>query len=232
MGKQVMAVVFALFVGLAIPSTVQASNLDPSWRTGGDSRACAAPVWSPTSSFTSPGNGRRVLIIGDSLTRESRVDMTRLLRKSGWNPTVRCFGGKRLDWAISQVKAQRKWRGLPQTVIIAMGTNDVRWISGSVTKKRIYSLVDSLGPNRDILWVNAYGRNGDRFSKVKQVWLNKTLETVAKQRPNMAVMRWDQIASQAGIGFSSPIHYNKAGFRFRAEQVVAELNARFGSAPS
>jgi hypothetical protein len=111
-----------------------------------------------------------------------------------------------------------------------MGTNDVRWISSSVTKDRINTLLNLLGPDRDVLWINSYGRNGDRFSKDKQNWLNRTLAAAAKQRPNVSVMPWDRIAEQAGIGFSSPIHYNQAGFRFRAEQIVADLNSRFGTA--
>jgi len=224
--------ILAFMVGIGSFVPAHAATPDPTWRTGGDSRACSAPLWGPEIAAAGPGNGRRVLIIGDSLTRESQNSMTKLLRKSGWNPTVRCFGGKRLDWAISQVKAQRKWQGIPQTVIVGMGTNDVRWISGRVTKDRINKLLDVLGANRDILWVNAYGRNGDRFTKDKQNWLNKTLDNAAKNRSNVAVMPWDRIASQAGVGFSSPIHYNKTGFQFRAEQIVAELNSRYGSAPS
>ncbi len=226
----VMVPILLLMVGIGSFVPAHGATTDPTWRTGGDPRACSAPVWGPEIAATGPGNGRRVLIIGDSLTRESRDSLTKLLRKSGWNPTVRCFGGKRLDWAISQVKAQRKWRGLPQTVIVGMGTNDVRWISNRVTKDRINTLLDALGPNRDILWVNAYGRNGDRFTKDKQNWLNKALDTSAKNRSNVAVMPWDRIARRAGVGFSSPIHYNRAGFRFRAEQIVADLNTRYGEA--
>ncbi len=79
---------------------------DPQWSTGGDARACSGPIW-PNSLNTTPGpgQGRRVLVIGDSLTRNGRKPLKRALREDGWTPTVRCFGGKRLDWAIARATA-------------------------------------------------------------------------------------------------------------------------------
>lgn len=202
---------------------------DPLWRTGGDPRACSAPLWPNLVNVNGPGDGKRVLVIGDSLTRNSDYMLRHSLRKSGWLPTIRCFGGKRLDWANSQVRAQRAWRGIPKTVIIAMGTNDMRWIDRRRTAQRIDELMNRLGPDRDVVWINTFGGNGDRFSKSKQRWFNRTLNLKAAKRPNVVVMQWDRIAESGEVQLSGHIHYTKAGYRLRTQETVKLLNAKFGN---
>jgi hypothetical protein len=152
------------------------------------------------------------------------------LRKSGWTPTIRCFGGKRIDWAIDQLREQKTWKGIPQTVIIAMGTNDMRWIDRRITSQRIDDLLNRLGPNRNVMWINTFGGNGDRFSKQKQKWFNNTLDAEVAKRPNVIVMPWDQIAKTANVKLSSAIHYTYPGYRLRTRETVRLLNSEFGSA--
>ncbi len=152
------------------------------------------------------------------------------LRKSGWLPTIRCFGGKRLDWAIDQVRDQKAWKSVPRTVIIAMGTNDMRWIDRSLTSQRMDQLLNRLGPDRDVMWINTFGGNGDRFSKEKQRWFNRKLDQKADKRPNVVVMPWDEMAAKAKIKLSSAIHYTYPGYRLRTQETVQMLNAEFGRA--
>ena len=211
---------------------VAVDNRDPSWRTGGDVRACSAPRWASDIPASGPGAGRRVVVIGDSLTRESRPMLERSLRASGWNPTIRCFGGKRLDWALEQVKDQRAWRGLPDQIVIAMGTNDMRWIDRTVTKRRINEVLKSLGPRRDVIWVNLYGGNGDRFSKDKQRWFNRTLNSFGAKYPNLRILEWDSIAVRQGVALVDALHYTKSGYQLRTRETVALLNSIYGVAPS
>ena len=208
-----------------------AAQSDPSWRTGGDSRACSAPISYNKVSPKGPGVGRRVLVIGDSITRNSRTILAKSLKKSGWNPTIRCFGGKRIDWGMSQIRDQRRWDGLPKTVIIALGTNDMRWIDKSTTKARIGEILDQLGPKRSVLWINLYGKNGDRFSKSKQSWFNKTLDKAASRRPNVHVLPWASYAKAADIPMSGPIHYAYKGRVLRTKLTVSYLNRLFGEIP-
>lgn len=216
------------FLG-AGPAVVASDSRDPSWRTGGDARACSAPRWPSEIPASGPGAGRRVVVIGDSLTRESGSMLERSLRGSGWNPTIRCFGGKRLDWALEQVRDQRAWRGLPDQVIIAMGTNDMRWIDRSVTKSRINRVLKALGSQRDVLWVNLYGGNGDRFSKEKQRWFNRTLSTFVTKYPNLTILEWDSIAERKGVTLADALHYTKRGYELRTRETVALLNAVAGA---
>lgn len=213
----------------AVP--VQGVERDPRWRTGGDSRACSAPIWPESSPGKGPGNGKRVLVIGDSLTRNSAEMLRVSLRKSGWVPTIRCFGGKRIDWAIDQLRDQKSWKGIPKTVIIAMGTNDMRWIDRGITSQRIDKILDRLGPQREVMWINTFGGNGDRFSKEKQAWFNTTLDRKSAKRPNVVVMPWDRIARLGDVRLSSPLHYTYPGYRLRTVETVRLLNREFGKFP-
>lgn len=229
MTRVVFGLIVALLSSLVVSPVSAADNRDPSWRTGGDVRACSAPRWPADIPASGPGAGRRVVVIGDSLTRESQTMLERYLRASGWNPTIRCFGGKRLDWAIDQVRDQRTWRGLPDQVIISMGTNDMRWIDRTVTKSRIHKLLEILGPRRDVMWVNLYGGNGDRFTKDKQRWFNRTVGSFATKYPNLRILEWDSIAAREGVVLADALHYTKSGYRLRARETVALLNSLFGS---
>jgi lysophospholipase L1-like esterase len=175
-----------------------------------------------------PGQGKKVLVIGDSVTRDSRSMLTKALKSAGWNPVIRCFGGKRINWGISQLRDQRVWEGIPNTVVIALGTNDMRWVDRSTTKARINKILNRIGPTRNVLWVNLYGRNGDRFSKSKQKWFNKTIEKIASNRPNVHVLPWDKYAETAKIPMSSPLHYARKGLVLRTKLTVGYLNTAFG----
>lgn len=223
----VAVAVFALWASSG--TAISGLERDPRWRTGGDIRACSAPIWPETTNVSGPGEGKRVLVIGDSLTRNSSDMLRTSLRKSGWTPTIRCFGGKRIDWAIDQLREQKAWKGIPQTVVIAMGTNDMRWIDRQITSQRIDALLNRLGPNRNVMWINTFGGNGDRFSKQKQKWFNNTLDAKVAKRPNVIVMPWDQIAKDANVKLSSSIHYTHPGYRLRTRETVRLLNSEFGS---
>lgn len=227
--KVVLTALVVATLWLVSSAPVHSLERDPRWRTGGDPRACSSPLWPQPANLSGPGGGKRVLIIGDSLTRESADMLRSSLRKSGWLPTIRCFGGKRLDWAIDQIRAQKAWKGVPQTVIISLGTNDMRWIGRGQTSQRMDRLLNRLGPDRDVMWINTFGGNGDQFSKQKQRWFNDALDRKASKRPNVVVMPWDDIAREGKVKLASALHYTYPGYRLRTQETVRLLNAEFGS---
>jgi len=234
-GFPVRTVAVAIMVtAMVVASTSPAlsAQSDPSWRTGGDARACSAPLSFDVANRRGPGQGEKVLVIGDSVTRDSRTMLTKALKSSGWNPVIRCFGGKRIDWAMSQIRDQRAWKGVPKTVVLAVGINDMRWIERSTTRMRINKILNQLGPSRNVLWVNLYGSNGDRFSKSKQVWFNTTLKKIAAKRPNVHVVPWAKHAQAAKIPMSGPLHYAHKGLVLRTKLTVGHLNTTFGELPS
>lgn len=197
---------------------------DPAWSTEGDPRACSAPIWPRRENATiGPGEGRRVLVIGDSLTREAREPLTRKLRADGWTPTIRCFGGKRLDWAMAQVQRAKAIDQLPSVIVISIGTNDMRWIERARTKSRMRELVRSLGDERTILWVDTYASGGDRFTRDKERWFNGQVRRLAAEYDNVHHIVWGDYAREEGVRFATALHYDGAGTRAWARRVADEV---------
>ena len=171
-----------------------------------------------------PGGGRRVLIIGDSLTRESRTLTAKGMRRSGWTPTFRCWGSRRLDWGIDQVVRSRQIRQLPKHVIIALGTNDISWETPQTTERRVRTLLDRLGPNRTVLWVDLH-LTRSAWLDARAAWFNALLRRMEKQHPNLTVVDWHKVARAKGIRGWDGIHYGPYGYRLRAQTVLAALDA-------
>lgn len=165
-----------------------------------------------------------MLVLGDSLTRESRRQMQVLLERSGWTPTFRCWGSRRLDWGLAQVARARELRQLPGFVIVALGTNDVSWESPQVTESRVRTLLDRLGPERQVLWVDL-DVDHSAFSAGRADDFNRTLRRIVSKRPHVRVVPWEQQARRARLWRSDGIHYGPRGYRMRAEVVVAALDA-------
>ena len=199
--------------------------VDTAWPKNPPWDACPRPVWPGKPSTGSPGDGRRVLVIGDSLTRESRQVMNRQLRKSGWTPTFRCWGSKRLDWGLSQLARAKKLGHVPDYVIVALGTNDISWVDPTTTERRVNTMLNRLGKKRQVLWVDldiAYSE----FSMKRADWFNGMIRKVAKARPNVKVVPWERIARQAKAGRFDGIHYGSRGYRLRGVELTKALNAR------
>lgn len=202
-------------------------EVDRRWPRNPPWDACPQPVWPGQLASGAPGGGRRVLVLGDSLTRESRVDTARLLRASGWTPTFRCWGSKRLDWGLQQVARARALGHLPAVVVVALGTNDISWESPSTTERRVRTLLDRLGPRRQVLWVDL-DVDHSAFSRSRADWFNRMIRSVEAKRPQLTVIDWEKKARGTRAWRSDGIHYGAAGYRLRA-QVVAEAVNRLGS---
>ena len=107
-------------VPAAAVATMVPDRYDRQWPRNPPWDACPRPVWPGERSTGMPGGGRRVLVIGDSLTRDSRILTAKGMRRDGWTPTFRCWGSRRLDWGIDQVVRSRQLRQLP--VVLDAGT--------------------------------------------------------------------------------------------------------------
>lgn len=205
--------------------TFPPDQIDESWPDNPPWDACPAPVWPGELGEGEPGNGRRVLIIGDSLTRESQEAMTEFLYDSGWTPTFRCWGSKRLDWGLDQLERAKAMKQVPEHVLVALGTNDISWEQPATTEARVNTMLDRIGPKRQVLWVDldiAYSE----FSIARADWFNGMIRKVANERPNVTVVPWEKIARAEGIGRFDGIHYGPQGYRFRARTLTDALNER------
>ncbi len=222
-----------LAVALVIaPSTALAAERDPAWPKYIGWQGCSAPVWSSTLSTGEPGKGARVLVIGDSHVRKAASAVKTELKNSGWTPTVRCWGGKRLDWGKEQIARAKKLNQLPDNVVIALGTNDMRWIDRQVTRTRMAALIDQIGPKRNIYWVDTYARNADRFTKAKQTWFNEEVQKLARKHPNVHVVPFGSGAKTSGVRFVDGLHFRAVDYRSMAKLIAEELGKVAGATSS
>ncbi len=198
-------------------------RVDRRWPKNPPWDACPRPVWPGERSVGSPGGGRRVLVIGDSLTRESRILTARGMRASGWTPTFRCWGSRRLDWGIDQVARSRQLGQLPAHVIVALGTNDISWETQATTERRMRTLLDRLGEKRQVIWVDLH-LTRSAWLNARADWFNGLVRRLAASRPNVTVLAWHKVARAHGIRGGDGIHYGPSGYRLRAQTVVKALN--------
>ena len=181
-------------------------------------------MWPGETSAGTPGGGRRVLVIGDSLTRESLALTAKGMRRNGWTPTFRCWGSRRLDWGIDQVVRSRQIGQLPKHVIVALGTNDISWETPQTTERRVRTLLNRLGPNRTVLWVDLH-LTRSAWLDARAAWFNDLLRRLARERPNLTVVGWHRVARAHGIRGWDGIHYGPYGYRLRARTVLEALDA-------
>lgn len=224
-----------LILGLALVGGIPAAHAaekDPRWPANPGWQGCSAPVWPQeltAQQLETVGQGRRVLVIGDSHIRNSASALKSRLRESGWTPTIRCWGGKRLDWASEQVSRAKRLDQLPNIVVIALGTNDMRWINRSTTRARMDGLIKQLGPQRTIAWVDTYANNSDRFTTSKQKWFNKQVRRLARQHPNVHAVKWGAAAKRNDVRFVDGLHFRSQDYRLMADVLTDQVDRLAGT---
>ncbi len=81
--------------------------------------------------------------------------------------------------AMDVAKKLEKKGKLGDTIIISLGTN------GNFNPATGQELIDYLGPDRTIYWINAYGKKLDIQKQV-----NETIRDLAKRNANVSVISW------------------------------------------
>ena len=206
------------------PAVKAAGKTDPQWPADTTGKGCSSPVWPGGAAENDP---RRVLVVGDSLTRESRPMLERTLSAKGWLPTVRCWGGKGTVWGVEQLKRARQLGQLPPTVVVALGTNDVWWLGTSLATG-VDEVMKVLGPKRTVYWVNLrFGPNG--YSDLPHHGGgNKVLREKDRQYRNMTVINFarqygDALKSDPYVGWADGVHLNYRGYVVRSSIIAKAL---------
>ena len=114
---------------------------------------------------------------------------------------------------LDVAKKLNKKKKLGNTVIISLGTNSK---FNPVTGQE---LIDYLGSERTIYWINAYGKKLDFQKEV-----NKTIDNQAKKNPNVHVIYWDKEAKKHPNWFyQDGTHLNTKGQKGFSAFVIREM---------
>lgn len=114
---------------------------------------------------------------------------------------------------LDVAKKLNKKKKLGNTVIISLGTNSK---FNPVTGQE---LIDYLGSERTIYWINAYGKKLDFQKEV-----NKTIDNLAKKNPNVHVIYWDKEAKKHPNWFyQDGTHLNTKGQQGFSAFVIREM---------
>lgn len=142
-------------------------------------------------------SGKDISVIGDSVFLGASPSFKELYKDAVIDAKVSRQVSKALDIA----KELDKNGNLHSTVIISLGTN------GNFNETTGQELIDYLGPERTIYWINAYGKKLDIQDDV-----NKTINKLADGNDNVHVISWAKKAKKHSDWFyQDGIHLNKEG---------------------
>lgn len=196
-------------------------SIDDAWPVDEKGDGCEAPVWPAAAP-----DARRVLVIGDSLIRNSREMLETELTAAGWTPTVRCWGAMGTDWGVQQVERARELDQLPETVVVSLGTNDVWWLHVPM-ETAIDQMMAALGPNRTVYWVNVWWNPAAYDDLPEPEPVNDVLIAKAEEYPNLIVVDIATPLAAAlasgDAGWIDGVHVNDGGSWVRTEAIIAAL---------
>lgn len=204
----------------AAPVAQGASVLSASATAPSPHEPVAEPPQSPTAEpAPSPSNPSRALksayILGDSLTYKARKFMADALAEQGWssNPATDSRIGRMVGEGL-QVLAKES--GLPQTVLIALGTNN--WLASSrEAAEWIREARSIVGPDRDLIWVNI-DMVGERFSNFSNVnaglWTGAEADNRSQRKANAAGRTY--IADWYGYASDNRIRHSRDGVHYKS----------------
>lgn len=194
-----------------------------------DGLACPAPAFSPGIE-TDPAAPGVVVVVGDSIIRESRNAITASLAAAGFDVVFVCWGGKNLLWGLDQVAALRSLDLMPACLVVNLGTNDLKGTTAqgladavpmATVSKRLTDLLASVADVPDVFVVDlaadlsrAPGTMGE-VGDAPTVW-----QTAVSQTGVGAAIPWSDAAARGGLLDSDGIHDSVEGQYARASLIT------------
>ena len=140
---------------------------------------------------------RKITVIGDSVFLGAAPSFTKIQK----NVIIDAKVSRQVRHGLEIAKKLKKKNKLGDTVIIALGTN------GVFNPATGQALIDYLGTDRTVYWINAYGKN---LSCQRDV--NKTIQKLAKKNDNVSVIPWAKEGKKHPDWFyQDGIHLNPTG---------------------
>jgi lysophospholipase L1-like esterase len=185
--------------------------------------ACGSAVPAATPSITTtsedgfitvPAAAPAVYVIGDSLTVGSQPYLRRALAGRGWKLTGvdgRVFRTTAEGLDILRAKASR----LPETVVLALGTNDLTARQADV-QMWLRQARAIAGDDRRLIWVNLYV-DLTRQPTLKRYRVINDALTLAAPRYGIEVADWAAWVKNHDVPQQADgVHYTDKGYRIRA----------------
>lgn len=122
-----------------------------------------------------------ITVIGDSVF----LGAAPAFQKVQANVVIDAKISRQVRHGLDVAKKLQKKKKLGSTVIISLGTN------GEFNPATGQELIDYLGTDRTIYWINAYGKNLE-FQKD----VNKTIQELAEKNRNVRLIAWDKEAKK------------------------------------
>lgn len=190
-----------------------------------------------TDTIPPPVGCRRVIVVGDSLTDNSRPWLVDGLRNAGFTAHVDAHPSRRIPSFVgapySGVRAAwdaRATFGEADCWVVALGSNDL--IYGRHDEVTINAWIDEMlaavSPGALVWWVNVDYHHDPRtsFDFVRATAMfNRELGERAAVRAGLAVIDWHSLAEANLQWFFDPVHVDRTGSIARAHLVVAALPA-------
>jgi hypothetical protein len=167
-------------------------------------------------------------LIGDSLSAQATAQEIAGLERAGWSPVVHnALGGRRTtpdpdtEPSFSGLAALEEIRAKgsnPHTWIIELGTNDVSVAGNDAVelRRRIDLMLDAIGPEHQVVWVNVH--NG--LDLPASATFNAVLAQVARERGNVVVADWATEATKPGNLLPDGIHLSLPGTQTFADLIT------------
>lgn len=108
---------------------------------------------------------------------------------------------------------------------MALGTNDISWETPATTTRRVRTLLERIGPTREVLWVDL-DIDHSSFSRERAAWFNRFIRAEARMRDNLTVLDWERFARSKRAARYDGIHYGERGYRLRAEFLAQGLDSQ------
>lgn len=199
-----------------------------------DGLACPAPGYSPGVERDPAGPGV-VVIVGDSLIRESRAALKDSLAGVGFDVVFVCWGGKNLQWGLEQIAAMRALDVMPACLVVNLGTNDLKGTTAqgladavpmAAVSERLTNLLAEIDDVPDVFVVDLAADLSLAPGTMAEVANAPTVWQAAVSQTGVgAAIPWSEVAAQGGFIGSDGIHDSVEGQYARA-RVITKYVAR------
>ena len=217
----------------AIPTPGDSESAAGSWWDfpwdAPDGYGCDPPAESPGAALAI-ADPSVVLVVGDSLIRDSRDQIAAELSDRGFSPVFLCWGGKNLEWGKRQIEMANDLGLVPDCLVVNLGTNDFKGTSAMQLEdavgldevaRRLESLLLSVSDVNSVMVVDIAGNPAYVPSTMRdlglapQVWLDAVATTGVG-----TVVSWsDQVQANINLvnqGSNDGVHDTPEGQVVRA----------------